>query len=444
MPASSQTDSKYVQASPPVRAEVRNRSRGAGKPGGGNGKPAPENPVMAALATLTATAKDAAKSPMNTFVASCVNTVAGSAVAVQRQSQHHPRFARLLKLLAGKRNVLVTTHQHPDPDALASAHAMVILLSGRLKDANVAMAIKGQIGGGLNDAFTKHAAFKIAPWDEAGIVSGKYDAIILLDCQPMFAYSPLPPSVTPLAVIDHHRTRGRNPRCAFCDIRTDVGATASIVFSYFQELQAGITPELGAALLYAIETDLAGAAGTPGELDNIALSSLTLLADMRKLYQMRYVDLPQAYYIAYAAGLANAMYYDNAIISHIDAIDSLEKPAVLADFLLRFDLVQWSMVTGVHGSRLVISLRTSSTKFSAAEMIRRLIRNLGEGGGHRTKAGGVITLQNSTPAEIERVRTILRRRYLRTLGIKVSRGQRLVPAVATPVAKIRTLTPRGS
>jgi nanoRNase/pAp phosphatase (c-di-AMP/oligoRNAs hydrolase) len=289
------------------------------------------------------------------------------------------------------------------------------------------MSIKGQIGGGLNDAFTKHAALKIAPWDEAGILGGKYDAIILLDCQPAFAYSPLPPGVMPTAVIDHHRTRGPNPKCPFSDVRTDVGASASIVFSYFQEMDVDISPELGAALLYAIETDLAGAAGTPGDLDNIAMSNLTLLADMRRLYQMRYVDLPQTYYTAYATGLNNAVYYDNAIVSHVDTIDSLEKPAVLADFLLRFDKVQWSLVTGVHGSRLVISLRTSSTKFSAAQMIRRLVRNIGEGGGHRTKAGGVVTMEEATPAEIERIRHILRLRYLRALGIKGSRGQRLVP-----------------
>ena len=90
------------------------------------------------------------------------------------------------------------------------------------------------------------------------------------------------------------------------DIRTDVGASTSIVFSYFMELDAPITPDLAATLLYAIESDLAGAAGTPGELDNIALSSLTLKADTNKLYRMRYVDLPQSYYLAYAAGLNSA------------------------------------------------------------------------------------------------------------------------------------------
>src|SRR5688572_20995730 len=423
MPSAWEADSQKVQATPVVRAELRTgRAVERKAPAARTESVQTEGAVKAALAALLP------KSAMNTFVESCVNTVAGSAVAIQRRSKHHPRFARLLKILAGKKNILVTTHQHPDPDALASAHAMVFLLSARLgKDVSISMSIKGQIGGGLNDAFTKHSNLKLAPWDETGLLAGKYDGIILLDCQPMFAYSPLPPSVPATAVIDHHRTRGRNPKCPFGDIRTDVGATASIVFSYFQEAKVNIPREMAAALVYAIETDLAGAAGTPGELDNIALSNLTLLADTRKLYQMRYVDLPQEYYVAYAAGLFNAMVYENAIVSHIDTIDSLEKPAVLADFLLRYNKVQWSLVTGIHGSRLVISLRTSSTKLSAAEMIRRLIRKMGEGGGHKTKAGGVVPLQSASPAEIDRVRTILRRRYLRALGIRNCRGHRLVP-----------------
>src|SRR5204863_2997382 len=138
-----------------------------------------------------------------------------------------------------------------------------------------------------------------------------------------------------VAVIDHHRSRGRRPKCPFCDVRPEVGATSSIIFSYFMELEQPISRDLGATLLFAIETDLAGAAGQPGELDNMALSSLTLLADTRKLYKMRYVDLPQTMYVSMARGLGNAIYYENVMISHLESIDSMEAPAVLADFLLR-------------------------------------------------------------------------------------------------------------
>lgn len=368
------------------------------------------------------------------FVESCLGTVADSAVAAERRARHRPRAGKLLELLADKKNVLVTTHQHPDPDALASGLAMCHLLGTKLKGSKVSMSIKGRIGGGINEMFVRLSNLKLLPWDDAMLAN--FDAIILLDTQPMFAFSPLPAGVHPLAVIDHHRGKSRKPLsdCEFCDIRTDVGATSSIVFSYFMELEVPIKGELAATLLYAIETDLAGAAGTPGELDQVALSSLTLLADNRKLYQMRYVDLSQGYFLAYSNGLANAAYWENngssgAVLSHLESIDSMEQPAVIADFLLRFDKVQWAMVTAVHENKLILSIRTSNTsKLTAADMARRVLRTIGEGGGHRTKAGGFIRLSTGSAAEIERIREMVRRRFLRSLAIKGQRGQKLVPA----------------
>jgi len=361
---------------------------------------------------------------MTSFVESCVGTVADSAVAAERRAKGRARAAKLLKILADKKTLLITTHLHPDPDALASASALAYLIEQKLKTAKVSISIKGQVGGGVNEVFVKHANVKLLPWDEEALK--QYDAILLVDTQPPFASNPLPAGVEPIAVIDHHRSQHGTLHCPFCDVRVEVGATSSIIFSYFMELEVPIKPDLAATLLYAVESDLAGAAGTPGELDNIALSSLTLLADTRKLYQMRYVPLPQSYYEVFAEGLANAVYYDRAMVSHLESIDSLEKPAVVADFLLRFEKVDWSLVTAVHDGKLLMSIRTGSPKMSAADMARRVMRKIGEGGGHRTKAGGYIKLETGSAAEIDRWREVLRRRYLRALLIKGAKPQRLV------------------
>ncbi|HVT87275.1 MAG TPA: DHH family phosphoesterase [Tepidisphaeraceae bacterium] len=358
------------------------------------------------------------------FIASCVQTAKGKAAVVQRGSRGRPHARKLLQVLADKKNILVTTHQHPDPDALGSSLALCQLLSLKLKDAKVSMSIKGRIGGGVNDAFTRHTPLSLVPWDDHTLED--YDAIVLLDVQPMFAYSPLPPDISPIAVIDHHPAPGRKLKFPFSDIRTDVGATCSIIFSYFMELETEIPPDLAATMLYAIETDLAGAVGMPGSLDNLAVSSLTLVANMEKLYLMRYVDLPQSYYNAYFSGLSNAVIHDNAVMSFIGEIDSLEQPAIIADFLMRHDKVQWALVTAVNNGKLIFSLRTSDLKRSAGQIARRLIRNIGEGGGHRAKAGGYVKLENGSPTEIDRVRQLLRTRLLRALKIKSTRGQKLV------------------
>lgn len=365
----------------------------------------------------------------SSFVESCVETAADSAVAVVKGSRHRPHARKLLQVLKDRKNILITTHEHPDPDALASSFALARLLQIKLKDAKVSVSVKGRIGAGYNAVFIQQAEMKPLemkpiPWDDAKL--SEFDAIVLLDVQPMFKLNPLPAGVQPTAVIDHHRSRGRRPNCPFCDIRTDVGASSSIVFSYFMELDVDISRELAAMLLFAIETDLAGTAGQPGDLDNLALSSLTLMADPRRLNKMRYAPLPQGMFSSYAAGLDNAMFYDQALMTHVGVIESAETPAVMADFLLRFDKVEWVLVTAVGGQTLVLSLRTSNAKSSAADIMRRLVKGIGEGGGHRTKAGGGIPLASATPTEIDRVRDTLRRRLLRALKIRMQRGQKLV------------------
>lgn len=408
-----------AEAKADARAEARADARADAKADGKADAKAAPTTGAEALATLRE-----GTAPLTPFVESCLEAVAGSAVAAERKSANRPRARRLLRLLRGKRDILITTHLHPDPDALASSMALVHLLRSTLPAAKVSMSIKGKIGGGINLAFAKLSELDLVPWDDARLK--QYDAVVLLDTQPLSPLSPLPQDIQAIGVIDHHRGRHNKPDCPFCDIRVDVGATSSIIFSYLMEMEVDISPALAASLLFAIESDLAGAAGTPGDLDNVALSSLTLMADTHRLYQMRYVDLPRSYFAVYASAIGNASVYDTALISHIDDIDSLEQPAVMGDFLLRCDGVNWALVTAVHENKLVVSLRTRSKSASAADMIRKLMRSWGEGGGHRTKAGGFTILSSGSATEVARLRDVLRRRFLRALKIRAAHGARLV------------------
>src|SRR5215212_2393861 len=104
---------------------------------------------------------------MTAFVESCAKTVTGSAKAVARRSHRHPKAVQLIRLLSNKKRILITTHAHPDPDALASCQALQALLVHNLdKGAEVKISFKGGIGGGLNEAFANHADIKTLPWDE--------------------------------------------------------------------------------------------------------------------------------------------------------------------------------------------------------------------------------------------------------------------------------------
>ena len=55
-----------------------------------------------------------------------------------------------------------------------------------------------------------------------------------------------------------------------------------------------------------------------------------------------------------------------------ELVKRLEKTAVIADFLLRFEKVNYAFVTAVYGSKLMLSLRTSNQKTSASDIMRRM------------------------------------------------------------------------
>lgn len=381
---------------------------------------------------------------MTRSVESRIDTAAGGARKGARRARGRAQAARLLKVLKDKRRILITCHRHPDPDALGSGLALAHLLEKVLPEASVEIAVKGTLGGGINAAFTRHVKLDLSEWDDDRLLDRQrpdaFDAVVLCDVQPAFPFSPLPEGLEkldmqlPTAIIDHHRARGRRPAAPFVDIRPDVGATGSIVFSYFMELGVEVPRDIAATLLYAIESDLAGAAGEPSELDNMALSNLTLVADTKRLYRMRHVPLPQHYFISYANGLLNATIYENVLFTHLDRIEFLEKPAIIADFLLRFDGADWCIVTAIVGqgeedrpTRMLVSARTNNPTLSAGEAMRRAMEHFGEGGGHRTKAGGFVRLENGSATEIERLKLELRKRFLRALKVpEDARGRRLM------------------
>lgn len=360
------------------------------------------------------------------FVSSCVDATADSVARVERKTPHRPSVQQFLHALAGKERILVTTHEDPDPDGLASAIGLSYLLGQLMPAAVVVCSFKGHMGGGLNRVFAEYTVPHYVPWDQLRL--SNFDAICLVDAQPEFTNSPLPQEILPLVTVDHHPPRrGGRHAIAFRDVRREVGATSTIIFSYFMEKDVDIPKDIAALMLYGIESDLAGLAGHPGDLDNIALSTLTLVADTRKLYKIRFVDLPQSYYVAFFNALSNAVTYDRVIVSHLPEIDSPEQPAVIADFLLRYEHANWVLVTAVSGQGLVLSLRTDTPEPLAGAVMSRLICGVGKGGGHPTKAGGYAVLADTTPESMVRMRETLKRRLLKALGVRHAKAHPLIP-----------------
>ena len=91
---------------------------------------------------------------------------------------------RLIEWLRGKAPILIVTHDHPDPDALAAAYALRHLILMKACEEAV-IAFEGAIGRGENRAMVHELQIEAVPL--ASIDSHEFAVICMVDAQPGMA-----------------------------------------------------------------------------------------------------------------------------------------------------------------------------------------------------------------------------------------------------------------
>src|SRR5262245_51402015 len=192
------------------------------------------------------------------------------------------------------------------------------------------------------------------------------------------------------------------------------------------EQNVALPKRLATALLYGIETELAGYPREASSLDDGALLYLYPLANKDLLARIRNARLPQSYFECLVQALQSSFIYDRLIISWASDLPHPELAAAVVDFLIRFEEIDWAVCAGVCKDQLVLSVRAAVAGAKAGEMLRQVVCKMGRAGGHDRRAGGTIPLKSTSASAIEEVQAELRRRLLRALHIDECRGQRLV------------------
>jgi nanoRNase/pAp phosphatase (c-di-AMP/oligoRNAs hydrolase) len=228
------------------------------------------------------------------------------------------------------------------------------------------------------------------------------------------------------AVIDHHDTSGDCSEVSFIDVRADAGATCTIVTEYLLEQRVSLPPRIATALYYGIDSELTGYPREGGPLDDAAMQFLYPHVDKDRLAFIRNARLPHSYFETLLQGLQNSFIYDKLIISWCGELTQPESVAEIADFLVRFEEVEWALAAGVYLDHFVLSLRTVRPRGEAGLLLQKVVSGMGRAGGHDRRAGGSIPLTSTSPTAIEQVRAQVRKRLLEALDIDECRGQRLV------------------
>ncbi|MDX1435690.1 MAG: DHH family phosphoesterase [Anaerolineales bacterium] len=286
-------------------------------------------------------------------------------------------------------SLLILPHNDPDPDAIASAVGLQVLLSETYHVA-AEVVYMGVIGRAENRALVEYLNRPLRRIDSGEVF---YDyPVALVDTQPGTGNNPFPGDLKPLMVLDHHPTQPLSAGAAFADIRETLGATSTMVSQYLREAGVSLTAHLATALFYGIKTDTSGLARGVSQEDLEAYAFLQPLIDRIALANIETAQVPIRYFNSIDQAFHAARLYRNTIIAYLGDMDYPDLGAEVADLFLRLEGVRWVIIMGVFGKQLIISIRSLRSHSRSGKLIQRIVGEQGSAGGHGTMAGGLIPL----------------------------------------------------
>jgi nanoRNase/pAp phosphatase (c-di-AMP/oligoRNAs hydrolase) len=300
-----------------------------------------------------------------------------------------PRISRLLGVLRGIDGTLaVVMHDNPDPDAIASALALVRIAD--LVGVSAVPCYFGEISHQENRAMINLLDVRLRNLDP-GETMDEYAGIALVDHSRPGVNDGLDPETRVDVVVDHHPPRAPvEARCL--DLRSDVGATSTLLTEYLRRLR--ITPDrtTATALLFGIRVDTNDFSREVSAADFEAASFLCPHADHSLLDQVESPSMGPEVLDTLARAIGNREVRGDALATNVGEIRDRDALAQAADRLLDMEGVHVSLVYGYMGDTVYVSGRARGTDVDLGETFRDALGSIGSAGGHADMAGAQLDL----------------------------------------------------
>jgi nanoRNase/pAp phosphatase (c-di-AMP/oligoRNAs hydrolase) len=292
------------------------------------------------------------------------------------------KVERIRALAADKERIGILLQDDPDPDALASGLALRALL-GRTKP-SAPLITFGRITRPENVAMVSALEIEV----EHVTVNDlhRFDGLAMVDVQPSFCEEQLGDL---LLVIDHH-PEARGGKAAFRDIRPQYGATSTILTEYLRAADVKITERVATALFYGIKSDTLHLERGGTRADMEAFAFLYELANHNILRRIERPELPLDALDALGDALVHRQIIHNVLFAHLGRVSRPDLIPQFADLCLQVAGIEWSVVSGLTGDELHVSVRNVGYVRAAGEVVKDAFGHLGSAGGHRTAAKAVI------------------------------------------------------
>jgi nanoRNase/pAp phosphatase (c-di-AMP/oligoRNAs hydrolase) len=301
------------------------------------------------------------------------------------RSMTRARVQQYQRYFADADRVLILLHNDPDPDALASGLALRNLLR-RTKATAIIAALQGVT---RPENLRMANMLDIHVEQVAPATFESFDRIATVDVQPHYFGGALDRADL---VIDHHPEQP-GYSAVFKDIRADYGSTSTILTEHLRAVDVNISERTATAMLYAIKSDTLFFARHTNRVDLEAFTFLYPLADPALIRKMEgaEITLERLEFVNRASRIG--LLRDQVFTAFLGEASREDFIPYTADFFLQLEDVKWTIIAGIVGGNLIVSVRNLGYSRNAGEFVKRWFAELGSAGGHRAMAKAVVPIE---------------------------------------------------
>ena len=328
------------------------------------------------------------------------------------------KFKKVLESVEGGK-LGIFTHDNPDPDAISSAFALKEIAKRFGIEADI--IYYGEILHQENRAMVNLLEIPLLRGDEVDL--SQYKKFALVDCSAPGVNNSIPSDIKIHIVIDHHPPVG-NVEAEYVDIRTDVGAAATILTEYLKELKIIPSRILATALFFGIKSETEEFKRNTRTADFLAAAYLYPFVDHEMIEKMEGPAISTETLDVLGTAIRNRQIYSSFLISFAGFINDRDALPQAADFLLRLEGISTVLVFGVVKDKVYLSARNKDVRINIGEVLRRAFGDVGSAGGHAHAAGGQIPLGifgdiSDKDALSKLLTEAIKKRFLSAVGVEI-------------------------
>lgn len=294
------------------------------------------------------------------------------------------RLQNFYSVFANDDQVLIAINA--DPDAIASAMAVKRLLWRKV--AGVTIANINIIERTDNIAMIRLLQVAMTHIDDLDL--SKFNRFVIVDSQPSHNKHFL--RFSPDVIIDHHPETGCD--ASYLDIRSKYGANSSIMTEYLRDAKIKPSGKLATGLFLGIKTDTSNFERKTLIEDVNAFHFLFRHANIHLARRIEQAELRPNFLKFFQKAIQKKRFRKGKIFAHLGPVPSADVLVLIADFFMKVEDVNWSIVSGFHNAHLIVIFRNDGIRLHAGTVAKRSFSKLGSAGGHKGLARAEIASKN--------------------------------------------------